>query len=255
MTDSIPATILVGVDLQDPPFFPQPLLRKLSGFDVFLLGWEEVPDQTASEQARQTFEEEARGALKSVQASFEEEGIQARSQVAFTSDRFEAIERTAAEEKCDAILIPRPSMEITRILLSLRGIENAERIARVTSRLAGEETDVQLLHAAESGETPEDVEENLLKAAAGLLAKEGIDERQIHRRSVADRSPAEAVGEEAGRKDLVVIGESEPSSGGVLFSSRSEKIAREAPAPVLIVKYAYDDRRTDPATRVAGRLG
>lgn len=75
MIDSSPATVLVGVDLWDP-LFPHLLLRMLSAFDGILLGGE-VPDQTASEQARQEFEEEARGALESVQASFEEEGIQA----------------------------------------------------------------------------------------------------------------------------------------------------------------------------------
>lgn len=252
MTDSSPITVLVGVDLSDPPFLPQPLMRKLSELDILLLGWEEVPDQTSTDQAQQQFEEEAEGALKSVASSFEEEGAEVRSRLVFTSDRFEAIERAAAEEKCDAILIPRPSMEIGRVLLSLRGLSNADRIAQVTARLIEDETTVQLLHAAEGSEEPEEVEETLLKEATELLALEGIDEGKVERRSVSGLSPAEAVNQSAGRGDLVVIGESETSLGNRLFSSRSEKIARETPAPVLIVKYVYDERRTDPATRASG---
>lgn len=255
MTDSVPTTVLVGVDLSDPPFLPQPLLRKLSTLDILLLGWQEVPDQTSTDQAREEYGEEAEGALESVASSFEEEGVEPRSRLVFTSDRFTAIERAAAKETCDAILIPRPSMEIRRILLSLRGLSNAERIAQVTARLVGDETTVQLLHAAEGSEEPEEVEQTLLRDATELLALEGIDEDRIGRRSVTASSPAEAVNQAAERDDLVVIGESEPSMGGSLLSSRSEKIAREAPAPVLIVKYAYDERRTDPATRVAGREG
>lgn len=252
MPDSNSLTVMVGIDLSDPPFFPQPLIRKLSALDVFLLGWEEVPEQTSSEQARSQFEDEAESALQSVVSSFEEEGVEPRSRLSFTSDRFDAIKKTAAKEKCDAILVPRPSMEITRILLSLRGLDNVDRIARVTGRLIDGEGTVHLLHVVEGGEDPKEIEDTLLKEATERLALEGIDEERIERRSVAGLSPADAVNQAAGRGDLVVIGESDPSFGGGLFSSRSERIARETPAPVLIVKYAHDEGQMDPATRAAG---
>ncbi len=253
MNDSERETILVSVDLSAPPVLSQPLLRQLVSLDVFLLGWQEGPDQTSLEQAEQEYEEEAREALQGVATSFEEEGVEVRSQLVFTHDRFDAIERVAVEEECDAVLIPRPSTQITRLLLSLRGMVNADRMARIAGRLAGKKATVTVLHVAEGSEEPADADKTLLEEAARLLVHEGISEDRIDRCSVRDGAPAEAVNERAQQGDLVMIGESAPSSGGALLSSRSERIAREAPAPVLIVKHVHDEHQADPATRAAGR--
>lgn len=253
MDESEPEALLVGVDVSDPPDFPESLLQQLSSFDILLLGWKEIPEETSTEQARQQFEDETRDALASVAASFEENGAQVDTRLAFPSDRFTAIERAVAKEDFDAVLIPHPLAEITRLLLSLRGLVNADRMTRMAGHLTEAETDVTLLHVAEGSEEPKDAEKTLLAEVARQLVDEGIDERRIQRISETGQSPAEAVNETAQRGDLVMIGESKPSSGSGLFSRRSERIAREAPAPVLIVKHAHDERRTDPAAHAADR--
>lgn len=121
MTDSSSFTVLVGVDLTDPPSLSASLLRHLTAFDVLLLGWIEVPFQTSTEQAKLEFEEEAQEVLSNLVRPFDVVGTPVKARLVYTHDRFETIERASVEEECDGILIPRSSPEISCLLSPLRG--------------------------------------------------------------------------------------------------------------------------------------
>lgn len=274
MTDSSLFTVLVAADLSNPPFLSRPLLRRFSALDVLLLGWMEVPDQTSTEQARRRLGEEAWETLRSVAGAFEVEGVVARPRLVFTRDRYETIERVSAQEGCDGVLIPRPSPEITRLLLPLRGTANADGIARAAACLAWQEGSlskqgldedelaVTLLHVAEEKERSNAIGTSatgasttgatLLKEAGDFLAREGIDVSRMDLRLHTGLSPAEAIGRKARRGDLVLIGESAPSIRNAFLGSRTEKIVRETTAPVLVVKQKGETRLKAPAIRAVG---
>ena len=105
-SENPPISLLISVDLPAPEPIPPRLARKLMGFRVVLLGCYEVPDQTTPAQARDQFGEEARSALELAAKPLEAEGAVVKRCLVFTRNRIETIERVAAEEGCEAILIP-----------------------------------------------------------------------------------------------------------------------------------------------------
>lgn len=257
--DTKSATVLVGVDLSDPSFLARPLLRQLAAFRVVLLGWEEVPIQTSLEQAQLELAEKSQSALDSLSASFEEVGATVQSRFVFTHNRFETIERICAEEECDAVLVPRPTTEITRILLPLRGFANMNRVGRVTGTLVrqeklpmGQELTVTLLHVAEEKREPGTEKVGFFGMGTSHLARRGVDVNRIDFCSPSDRSPVDAVARKACHDDLLVIGESTPSISGAFLGTRSERIVQKTAPPVLVVKHDKNACRKSPATRIVG---
>lgn len=110
--DNPTVTFLVSLELPDPEPVAPRLARGLADFKVILLGFFEVPDQTTPEQAREQFEGEAESVLDAAAAeAFEAGATVVKQRLVFTADVLETLERVAAEEGCDAVLIPVPSSD------------------------------------------------------------------------------------------------------------------------------------------------
>jgi nucleotide-binding universal stress UspA family protein len=231
------ATILVAVELPKPEPLAPELVRLISSLQVILIGWYAVPEQTNPEQARDQFEEEAREALDELAGAFRAEGSEIRTHLVFTGDRFDTIERISAEEQNDAVLIARPVDRIERILVPLRDLPNAERIAHFVADLVQDgTTDVTLLHILKEGEQKKFEKQDMLGEMAGMMVSEGIDGGLIRLNLQFADNPGDAIIEEARAYDVVVLGETEPSVREVIFGSVSEKIAEKANIPVVIVR-------------------
>lgn len=237
------AKLLIDVELPEPEPVPAPLVNLTKALDVVLVGWYAVPEQTNPEQARDQFEGEAREALQAIADTFRAAGATVHPHLVFTGDELDTIERISAEEDCDALLIPHPLTRLERILVPMRGLHNASRIARFVAGLVQDgTTDVTLLHVLEEEEERDAVQHDVLDRVSDMIAKEGIDAGLVRLRIDVADDPGEAIIDAAKDYDAVVIGETEPSVADVIFGSVPEQIAHEASIPVIVVR-----RRDDAA--------
>lgn len=231
------ATILIDVELPDPQPIA-PVLRELMGaLKVILVGWYRVPEQTSPAQAKDQFEDEVRRVLDRIGETFRSGGTEVQTHLVFTGNELDTVERISAEEDCDAVLIPKPVDHLERILVPLRGVHNADRIARFTADLVQDgTTDITLLHVLEEDEREDAVKEDILGKVSAMMTRAGINAGLIRMRLKTADDPGKSIVTFARDYDLVVIGETEPSIRDVLFGTVSEQIAHEANLPVMVVR-------------------
>jgi nucleotide-binding universal stress UspA family protein len=244
MTNSIapPSSILVDVELPDPERLSPALIEALSPLRVVLLGWFEVPEQTSPAQARDQFGDETQATLSAIADRFEAAGIETTTRLVFTGDELDTISRISVEEDCDAVLVPGAMDALRRVLVPLRGLENARRIAPFVADLCRDATaTVTLLHIVEEGETEADSRANVLDPAAARMRDHGLDPELLERIPVASDDPAETIVERAGGHDLVVLGETEPSVRDVLFGTVPERVVEATNVPVIVVRHEDDE--------------
>ena len=231
------AILLIDVELPHPAPIEAPLRAMMGGLKIILVGWYAVPDQTTPEQARDQFGGEAQVALDRIAATFRDTGAEVQTHVVFTGNELDTIERISAEQDCDAVLIPKPITSLQRVLVPVRGLHNARRIAHFVADLVQDgTTDVTLLHVLEKGEAAGDVQADVLEKMATLVAEEGIDAGLIRRRVERASDPGESIIGIAKDYDVVVIGETDPSVREVIFGSVPEQIAHKAEVPVMVVR-------------------
>ena len=246
MTDSdySPSSILIDVELPDPAPLPDELVAALSSLRVVLVGWYAVPEQTSPAQARDQFGEEAQAALDAVARRFEEAGAEdVTTRLVFTGNKFDTLTRISTEEACDAVLIPGALAHLRRLLVPLRGLQNARHIVPFVADLVtgNGTTDVTLLHVLQGDETDADVQEDLLGPAVEQLAAHGVDTELVERRVVATDDPADTILEAAGHYDLVVLGETQPSVRDILFGTVPERIVQSVEGPVVLVRHGDEE--------------
>lgn len=246
MTDTpLPlSSILVDVELPRPTPLSQELMDLLASLRVVLVGWYAVPEQTSPEQARDQFGDEALTALQSIAESFEQAGATVQTHVVFTPNQLDSLRRLSDQYRCNAILLPAAMPHLHRILVPLRGLQNTTAIAPFVADLVQDgTTDVTLLHVLEEGESPDEVQERVLRPAANRMTERDIDAGLIHRETLSSNDPAAAIQDKARDYDLVVIGETEPTVREILFGTVSETIASTSNVPVIVVRHLDEDGR------------
>ena len=97
-------TILVPIDASDLDVPSEALVELLSPHQLVILGYYPVPNQTATEQAREQFEAEATDATEAAADRLAEQGAEVKSVVVFTHDRSKTVDTAAAECDADAVL-------------------------------------------------------------------------------------------------------------------------------------------------------
>lgn len=244
MTESTlpPSSILVDVELPDPEPLSSDLIDVLASLHVVLLGWYAVPEQTSPEQARDQFGDDAQAALDAVVRRFEEAGATVRTSLVFTGDKFDTLGRVSTEEVCDAVLIPGPMTHLHRVLVPLRGLYNAKRIAPFVADLIQDgTTDVTLFHVLEKGETEAAAREEVLEPTAELMKEHGISAGLLRLETVHAEDPAETIVDLSSDYDLVVLGETKPSVREILLGTVPERIAKAVEVPVIVVRHEEED--------------
>ncbi|MEF8817777.1 MAG: universal stress protein [Salinibacter sp.] len=255
MTDSIspPSSILVDVELPSPDRFPASLIEVLSPLRVVILGWFSVPEQTSPAQARDQFGAEAQDTLDAVARRFEDVGAEVTTRLVFTGEKFDTLTRISVEEDCDAVLIPGEIEHLRRVLVPLRGLENAHQIAPFVADLCRDATaTVTLLHIVEEGETEADSRADVLRPAANRMRDHGLDTGLLELEAMAADDPADAIVDRAEAYDLVVLGETEPSVQEILFGTVPERIVTSADVPVIVVRHEDEAIEAAEQTMQAG---
>ena len=239
--------VLVPIDVLEGESVPSTVVEAFASVPVVLLGYREVPDQTAPEQARDQYGDRVRRELEALRSVFETAGCDVTTRLAFTHDRLKTFERVTVDESCDAVLLSNPAPVLESVLVAIRSDVNVDHIARLVSTVL-EETDLEvtLLHVA-SDESRRDAGTELLETAATALTDEGVDASRVDRRLVVDGSPTDAILEAADDHDLLVVGESRPSIRRYVFRDRAERLAKRTVDPVLVIRGEY----LEPAAEAA----
>lgn len=226
----VPVAVLQGESLSEA------VIDLLSSVDVVLLGYHEVPDQTATEQASDQYGERLRRRLSEYASLFKPHAEGVATRTVFTHNVQETIERIAIEEETTAILLVNPAPVVNRVLVAIRGPVNLDQITVTTAEVVdGTDSEVQLFHAARS-ETDREVGEELLSTAADQLATEGVDPDRIATRVCVRRSPIRAITTAAEDSEFVIIGERKPSLVDRIFGDVTDRLASSTDGPVLVVR-------------------
>lgn len=236
-SSSSPTTLLIDVGLPDPDPIPKWLLDQLGVLRVILVGWFALPEQTDPTLAREQLSEEAQESIDRVAQEIRSAGSEVRTHLVFTPNVLDTIGRISTEEDCDAILLARPLDELAHLLVPMRGLQNADRIARFVADLVrGSSTEVTLLHVLESEEESDPVQQQVLDPMAEKVVAQGLPEARLHQRLLSAENQADAIIDSAQEYDAVVIGETSPSIRDVIFGSVPEQIAQQASVPVMLVR-------------------
>jgi nucleotide-binding universal stress UspA family protein len=233
--------VLVPIRVLDGESIPEGIAGLVKNAHVVLLGYHIVPEQTATGQMRMQFETEANNRLDELEDLLESEGATVETRLVFTRDGQKTIDRMIYEHDCLAVLDPDAVGTVESVLVPTRGTVGLDRIARVVAGLfADTDADVTLYHVAESGETNEDAR-TLLDGLVTRLTEGGIDRTRITLMIRHGDEAVDAITDEAGSFDVVVIGESDPSIATFVFGMPAETVADQFLGPVFVVQRERPD--------------
>jgi nucleotide-binding universal stress UspA family protein len=211
------------------------LIDLLGTTDVTVLGYHVLPEQTPPDQARLQYEDRATEALEDVTAEFRAAGGEADHRLVFTHDREQTRQRVATEVAADAFAITGATGSVERLLVSVTGEVDVDRILPFVVDLVGDRAiGVTLFAAAEASDAEGGGETARVKLddAAGRLTEAGVDVET----DLATGGPFEALVEAAAGHDAVVLGERAPSLRSFLLGDEGERVATETVGPVLVVR-------------------
>lgn len=233
--------VLVPIRVLEGESIPDGIPRLLAGAHVILLGYYEVPDQTAPGQARVQFEDRALERLEQLEDLFESAGSEVDHRLVFTHNVQKTIDRFIKEEGCHAVLVPSAVSDPNKILVAVRGTVGSERIATVVAGVFGPlDVEITLFHVVQPGESVDDAE-ILLAGILDRIVESGIDPDTIDFEIESADDPTDTISDRSADFDVVVMGESDPSLSTFVFGMSAEKVADAFLGPVLIVQREPDE--------------
>ena len=239
MTDADTHRVLVPVEILRGQVVPETVIDLFASVPVVLLGYHEIPDQTAPSQARNQFEKKALNELDDLVDAFEARGGKITSRLVFTHDSMKTFERIALELDCDSILLLNPAPKLERMLVPIRGGVNVGHIARLVGTVsASTGVRITLFHVARDEASRIDGS-TLLTSASDELEAVGVSPDRIDQSVVVSDDPREEILAVADDYDLVVLGEDRPSIRDMIFGDTAEVVAERAVCPVLVVRRPY----------------
>lgn len=238
--------VLVPVDVSSDPELSSDLLALLEPFDVLLLGYFPIPEQTPIEQAREQREEEATARVETVAAPFVAAGRSIESMLVFTPDQEETIDRVRNQHDIDAVLRPGPIERLERVLVPLRGDAALDRVVDFVVALVREVTvQVTLVHVA-SEEEYRNESELVLRGARERLVERGLDPSLFELEVAIGERATPELAELASTHDAVVMGQAAPSIREFLLRDRPERLLKATASPVFVVRRDQSDEPGSP---------
>jgi len=229
-------SVLVPVAALQGESLSEAVVDLLSSVEVVLLGYHEVPDQTALEQARDQYNGRLRRRLSAYASLFESDAESVTTRTVFTHTAQDTIERIAIEEETTAILLVNPAPVIEHVLVPIRGPANLDQLTTTTAEVVDRtDAEIRLFHAARS-DTDRAAGQQLLSSAADQLAAAGVDRDRITTQIRVTRSPIRAISAAAETAEFVIIGERKPSVTDRIFGNVAERLATSTAGPVLVVR-------------------
>ncbi|MFB6308399.1 MAG: universal stress protein [Haloarculaceae archaeon] len=233
----VPVEILQGETVSDS------VIELLATRPVVVLGYHVLPEQTAPGQARMQFEDRATAKLEELADDFRAAGGDVDTRLVFTHDEEQTLDRVAEETDCTAILLPNPMADTERLLVSLGGEVDVERVTAFVAALIGDrDISVTLFHVA-ADEAGTAAGQSIVEDGATRLRDLGVPAAAITTEVALSGAPVEAIATAAADCNAVVMGESEPSLQSFVFGDASERVAAHSLGPVVVVRR---ERRETP---------
>lgn len=233
--------VLIPIDVSDSVSRYEIITQIFHSSEVVLLGYWTVPDQSASAQIRDQFEEEAQQRLETIAGLFTDEGISVQTRLVFTKNRDGLIDRIANEEGCESVLIPgttSASSGTARGLVLVKPDADLNRIATTLGALfADSDVELLLFHAAvNENKHLYDATEYMLRGLVDRLVELGIDSDRIEWEQSTESERLDAVLSRTSDFDFFVLGETEPSVRERIFGTVQATLAEETAKPQLTIR-------------------
>lgn len=229
-------SVLVPIEVLEGESIPSGIPELLTNANVVLCGYHVIPEQTATEQAREQFGETAMSKLDEFADSLAAAGANVETRLVFTHDKETTIDRLIYEYSCLAVLVPNSTDRVDSILVALRGTIGIGRNTRLVAGLfADAGVEVTLYHSLNEGESLEDGE-SFLSGVQSDLIERGIDPDAIETLVEDADIPIDAIASQAESHDAVVMGETDPSVTTFVFGMPSEQVAEQFLGPILVVQ-------------------
>lgn len=227
--------VLLALAVLEGESISDELAGLLGTTEVILVGYHEVPEQTAPSQMRQQYESQAERILDEVAGDIRDAGGTVDQRLVFTHDLDQSLDRIEDEVEATAELLANPTGAITDMLVPVRGDVDPARLARFAAALRGDrELAVTILVPTTESDKEEDTE--LAQEIASRLRDHGISEDAIGTEIRMTDAPAETVVETAIDHDVIVMGKQDPNWRAVLFGDPENRVARESLGPVFVVR-------------------
>jgi len=229
-------SVLVPLEVLEGESIPNGTPELLANARVVLLGYHTLPDQTATEQAREQFGETAMSKLDEFAEQLAAAGADVQMRLVFTHDEETTIDRLIYEHDCLAVLVSNSTEGVESVLVALRGTVGVGRNTRLVAGLfADSDVAVTLYHVLGGDESPADGE-SFLNGVKADLVERGVDPDRIETTIEAEDVPIDAIASRAESHDAVVMGETDPSVTTFVFGMPSEQVAERFLGPVLVVQ-------------------
>lgn len=211
----------------------------VQGMEIVLLGYHYLPLQTAPPLAREDQEDEARQRLDELAAAYRQAGAKVTTRLAFVHDPERAIARAADQDTCGAVLLARPSDQMEEVLVPIPGEAHLPRLLDVVASVVKGGVGVTLTHVVEDEDRIGEAE-LLVEGAEEKLVERGIPAERISQKTILAEERLEAIAEEAGEHDGLVLGEFERALREAVFGEVHERVARHYAGPILLVRRAIE---------------
>ena len=236
-------TVLVPLEVLEGDSIPTGTPKLLSNAHVVLLGYHVLPEQTATEQAREQFGEKAMSKLDGFADTLTEAGASVETRLVFTHDKQTTIDRLIYEYDSLAVLVPNSVEDLDSVLVAVRGTVGIGRNTRLVAGLfAGTDVDVTLYHILGEDELEDDAE-TLMNGVRSELVDRGMepDAIDVLVETPSEQTAIDAIAELGETHDAVVMGETDPSVTTFVFGMPSEQVAERFLGPVLVVQRERPD--------------
>lgn len=232
--------VILPVAVLEGEIVPDALIEFLSAVPVVLLGYEEIPEQTHPDQAREQFEEQASEELSSLEEAFEASGATVDTELVFTHDLAQAIKQAVEDVDRGVVCHSNPVQNVEHVLVEVRRSELIPAIASTITALVGPtDATITLLYAVDETED-EETGQRALSGISTTLEEAGITDRRISQAVDRTDDPETTILERAEDTDLIILGEDEPSILTWILGEMSEQIAEQTLAPVLVVQQSFE---------------
>ncbi|MEF8827463.1 MAG: universal stress protein [Haloarcula sp.] len=231
--------VILPIAVLEGEVIPDALIEFLSSVPVVLLGYEEIPEQTHADQAREQFGEQASEELRSLEEAFEACDGTVDTKLLFTHDIARAIEQAVEDADRGVVCHPNPVQAVEHVLVEVRRPVLTPAIAATTAVLVGPtDATITLLYAADENEADESGQ-HALSGLSTTLEEAGISAQRISRVVERTDNPEATMVDRAEAHDVVILGADEPSILNWIFGDMPEEVAEQTLAPVLVVQQPF----------------
>jgi len=242
--NSIPESlnrVLLPIDVSGSISLQETAFEMVQDSEVVLLGYWLIPDQSTADQHREQFGEEAAKRLEAVEDRLSSQGIEFQTEVVFTKNRGELIDKAANKFGCQSVVIPGsegPSAGPVRGIVLVKPNADLNRIAATLGALfAGSNVELHLFYAAKKDNKHlYDSTEYMLRGLAGRLKELGIDSERIEWEQTIGGKRLEMILSRVADFDFVVLGESHPSIRERIFGTVQARLAEETEKTQLAIR-------------------